>query len=490
MQTNKLVQPTFLISTTVFWLIMMSLLINKEFFQLTPVQSAREIFSLEYLDYFREEYRAIYLGDDRMGFNFNSLEKIEKESEGKVYELRHQTYLSFLFLGKDREMLVKGKAHLDRQLHMRDFAVRVSSGDYWSEISGRVVKNNLDLVIEGKKGEPVRKSLALKGPVFFSESLNFIWTPSNLQIGKTGRLDIWNPLMMNFQSVTFHVKKKETIPFQGKEANVFVISLNWGGIQTRVWVSPEGVVLKEEGQTGLILKKEDAWQIFDAMRQKRAAPPDLPNLFSVPSNRPLENPQNLKHLRIIIRTPEEEKIVDLKRVDLEGFKNISWPVPVVGPKVEPHLESTPWIQAQDPAIAQKAREIVGTEKSALAASLKIMDWTHQNISPVPTMSLPNAKEILSIRKGDCNEYTALFTAMTRSLGIPTKMIAGLVYQKGRFFYHAWPEIYLGSWIGLDPTFNQAPIDVTHIPLVEGPLEEQIALVGKLGRIKLTILEAE
>jgi transglutaminase-like putative cysteine protease len=70
------------------------------------------------------------------------------------------------------------------------------------------------------------------------------------------------------------------------------------------------------------------------------------------------------------------------------------------------------------------------------------------------------------------------------------MMAGLVYQNGRFFYHAWPEVFVGQWVGLDPTFGQAPVDVTHIALVSGDLEQQVALVNQIGRIKIMILEAK
>ena len=93
--------PLFVIASTAFWLVMSSLLIQKEFFQLTPLQSSYQLLPLQDWD-FRQEYHAIYLGKELIGFNWNTLEKTEADS----YEFRHSTYLSFSFLGHAREMLV------------------------------------------------------------------------------------------------------------------------------------------------------------------------------------------------------------------------------------------------------------------------------------------------------------------------------------------------------------------------------------------------
>lgn len=478
----------FLIGTTGFWLLMMSLLIHKEFFQITPIQTSYEILPLHNPS-LRQEYRALYLGQERVGFNFNTLEALEGKDKD-YYELRHQTYLSFRFLGREREMLTRGTAKLDRQLNLKAFEIRLSSGDSWTRLTGRLAGGNLNVVIEGKESPPVRKIIPVQGPVFFSEALNFIWTPENLKIGKQGRLQVWNPLMMGFQNINFSVKTKAALDFEGKKQEVFVIHLDFEGMDARAWVSPEGIVLREESPMGLIIQKEPGWQIFDAMRRKRSTPPDLPNLFSIPATRTLPDPESLRALKIKLKTPAREKILKIEKDTLEGLRAFSLPLSLNEEEFKTSLESTPWVQASDPVIVEKAKEIAGEEKSALEAALKIMRWVHSNLSPVPTVSLPRAREVLSAKQGDCNEYTVLFTALTRALKIPAKMVAGLVYQNGRFFYHAWTEVYLGRWIGIDPTFGQAPVDVTHIPLVTGDLQEQVSLIEKIGKIKVVILEAE
>jgi len=483
-----MLRSTFLIGVTGLWITMMSLLVRREYFEFTPIQSQQEVLLFEYYDY-RQEYKAIYLGKEQVGFTSTSLEPLKDPKEG--YELRHKTYLSFLFLGRDREMLINGKARLDPRLGLQEFTMKISSGDYWTSMRGQITGGTLNLVMESAESPPLRRLIPVKGPVFYSEALGFVWTPANLKIGKQGKFDVFNPMAMAFQELRFFIREKQKIAFKGQEIETSVAHFDLQGLETRAWISPQGVVLREESPTGLLMEKEDAWKIFDTMRKKRETPTDLPNLFSIPSNLELEKPESLERMKIKLQSANEIKELEIRKTHLSEIPDT--PLPVQGKAGEfdaADLASTPWVQADDPAILAKAREIIGGEKSSLKAALKIMDWVHENVTPVPTISLPRAKEVLTLRKGDCNEYTVLFTALARAAGIPARMVAGIVYQNGRFFYHAWPEVFVGRWVGLDPTFGQAPVDVTHIPLASGDLEQQIALVNKIGRIKVKILETQ
>jgi hypothetical protein len=111
------------------------------------------------------------------------------------------------------------------------------------------------------------------------------------------------------------------------------------------------------------------------------------------------------------------------------------------------------------------------------------------------VSLPSAREVLRTRIGDCNEHTALFVAMARSIGIPSRIAAGLVFVRGGFYYHAWPEVYIdegarGLWLPVDPTFNQFPADATHFRLARGGLAAQASIIPMIGRIKITLVDVE
>ncbi len=57
-----------------------------------------------------------------------------------------------------------------------------------------------------------------------------------------------------------------------------------------------------------------------------------------------------------------------------------------------------------------------------------------------------------------------------------------------FGYHAWPEVYVGHWIPMDPTFGQQLADATHIKLLDGSLDKWPQLLPYLGRIRIEVLD--
>ncbi len=63
-----------------------------------------------------------------------------------------------------------------------------------------------------------------------------------------------------------------------------------------------------------------------------------------------------------------------------------------------------------------------------------------------------------------------------------------MYLGNRFFYHAWPEVYVGRWVAVDPTLNQFPADATHIRFVTGELDKQMEIMKIINRLKIEIIK--
>ncbi len=77
-----------------------------------------------------------------------------------------------------------------------------------------------------------------------------------------------------------------------------------------------------------------------------------------------------------------------------------------------------------------------------ARAERLMREVNALLEKKPTVSLPSAREVLRTKVGDCNEHTALYVALARALGIPARIDVGLVFVRGAFYYHAWPEVYI------------------------------------------------
>lgn len=174
-------------------------------------------------------------------------------------------------------------------------------------------------------------------------------------------------------------------------------------------------------------------------------------------------------LTVAARRPEVEKSVQL---------------PVKDPGLAPFLEATPEFAADKEEVIDKAREIAGKDRDAWSVALKLADWTHKNLEWKLVVNA-DPVQTLATREADCSEFSALFVAMARSLGLPARTVSGVAFSGTSFGGHAWVEVWAGKWIELDPTFGTSFADATHIRDTNNALLTAVAL--KL--IDFEVLEA-
>ena len=101
---------------------------------------------------------------------------------------------------------------------------------------------------------------------------------------------------------------------------------------------------------------------------------------------------------------------------------------------------------------------------------------------------PKLAEILQTRQGDCTEFAELYQVLSGYVGLKSNIVYGLVYESSSHSFrpHAWNEVEIdGSWVGLDPTFNQTILDATHIPFPNG---QHAALINDLFQTEFHVLE--
>jgi transglutaminase-like putative cysteine protease len=172
---------------------------------------------------------------------------------------------------------------------------------------------------------------------------------------------------------------------------------------------------------------------------------------------------------------------------------------LAGPRDEDltrYLAAEPLLESDDPEIRAEAGKAVRGAVDDRARAERLTRYINGLLDKKPTVSLPSAREVLRTKVGDCNEHTALYVAMARSIGMPSRIAVGLVFMHGAFYYHAWPEVYIaegqdrGLWLPVDPTLNQFPADATHLRVARGGLDRQIAVLPLIGRLRMTVLDIE
>lgn len=124
-----------------------------------------------------------------------------------------------------------------------------------------------------------------------------------------------------------------------------------------------------------------------------------------------------------------------------------------------------------PAIKSRAVQITSNYQNDLDKIAALTIWTHNYITyDIDELGKnKDSDSVYSNPVGVCVEYTNLFIALSRSLGYPTRSVLGYAYSvEYGWQLHSWAEVYIGEWVGADPTWNEVGyIDATHIPIYFG-----------------------
>ena len=141
-------------------------------------------------------------------------------------------------------------------------------------------------------------------------------------------------------------------------------------------------------------------------------------------------------------------------------------------------------ESDDPEIKQVANNLAAGEDDAFKLAAKIAKWVHESVEYDESqwVGVASAKDVLRTRKGVCDEFTNLFMALVRSLGMPARYKVGSVYTNlpavNDFQYHAWAEVWFPEygWVPFDPTFAEYGwIDPTHITVRTSQIVEPVAV---------------
>ncbi len=161
------------------------------------------------------------------------------------------------------------------------------------------------------------------------------------------------------------------------------------------------------------------------------------------------------------------------------YNKINFPITAHIPAdVVEYINPTEKIDSGNKDVIAMANSIAEGEDDLFIVIHNIAAWVKENIeyslTTVTAEATKKASWVLDERYGVCDELTALFMAMSRSLGIPARFISGISYTNDPQFEeqwgpHGWAEIYLPGygWVPFDVTYGELGwIDPSHIKLSE------------------------
>lgn len=166
----------------------------------------------------------------------------------------------------------------------------------------------------------------------------------------------------------------------------------------------------------------------------------------------------------------------------EPNREDSLQMPVTGnasPDLAPYLSPSPLVPFRSPAFDDALRRIKASRQAsrwelAKAVNNFVFQWIQVKNFDV---GFASAAEVLGSRKGDCTEHGVLAVALLRKLGVPARGVMGWVGLNGVMGFHFWVEVKLNQrWVGIDPSFNEAPASAIRLKLADTDLSD----LGSMG----------
>ncbi|MCF8062702.1 MAG: lasso peptide biosynthesis protein [Deltaproteobacteria bacterium] len=480
----------------VTWLVMLGLLIRKIHFSAPEAVSSAQGGGSLSIQGVQREWKELFFKEKKIGY---AVYFLRPAADG--YIIQEEMFLKLNLMGLASGVYTVTHCETDERFRLRRFRFRMTSGTIGFEAQGRI-EGGVLVVRTGREGGQSVQRIPLDEKPVMGVSLEYLFKQRPLEVGQAYRFPLFDPSSMSRRNIEVRVTSRETIRIRGIVYDAFRLEAEVWGDRLTFWLDENGTALKETGFMGLTAVRSSAAVAPENIQGSGDL--DFYEISAVVPDRNISRPRSVSFLEVRLKGLDRVA-VDQSAWD-GGRQRFSPPVLEIS-REKPPLEAgyeVPWaggrerfqealapefnIESGHEEIVRAAEEIAGAEKDPVAVTRRVQAWVYTKVKKRPVVSIPSALEVLRTRVGDCNEHATLTTALLRALGIPARIAVGLVYTRGKFFYHAWTEAWVGEWVSLDATLNQMPVDATHIKLLEGNLDRQVDVAGLIGRLKLQVMD--
>lgn len=503
----------------VAWLGGVGLLVQREFFRAQSVVLAEAAMRLAP----GATFFVVEQDGRQIGFASTTI-----DTSGTTFEVVDYFIADLPIAGQAFRASARSVITLSRALALRRFDVQIDIPDSPLSASGSVEGDSAVRFVLRMPGQPSdTQRVVVDGPILVPTLLPaaamLIGTPS---VGKTITLPSFDPRVMAATNVrlTFAAESLFTVTDSAKydaATNLFVSARDdtvraWkleptDGNGFSGWVDAQGNVVQTQQPGGIVVRRMAYEIAFENWRRTRNQTPsarvDADGLIestaiaagAIPgtgktsqltvrlSGTPLQSfdlaggRQSLAGdtLRVSMETPLQMRAPWRLNERTRGFRD----------RFRAELQEEPLLQVNNRDIVNLAVRIAGNERDPRVIAERINAWVYDSIAKEITITVPSALQVLRDRRGDCNEHTQLYVALARAIGIPARIATGLAYVNGKFYYHAWPEVWMNEWVAVDPTFGQFPADAAHLRFVSGGLTRQGELLRLVGTLRIEVLNA-
>ncbi len=495
------------------WVVAIGLLIRREVWQPAGARLAEAALALPP----GATYYAVSLGNTQIGYVSSSIDTLPDTL--RVTEIM---VLDVPVLGTAQRTETRTEIELSRTLRLRTFTATLRGPETRFAAVGHVQGDTvLELELTTDESREVRR-IRLEGPIVLPQLLPLRMAfGDELTVGRTYGLRLFDPILLAARDITLEVTAESTfviprdtavfdsgigrwIPIVFDTVQAWRVREAGRNLNEDSWIDGHGQLVTSRAPAGFRLERSAYELVYENYRlsgsaRGSASATDLVRTTAIAAGVQLA-PESLATFAVRLSGQSLEGLdLDGGRQRLVGDTVIihretepltgGYRLPAADSANRPLLEPEPLIQSDDPRIQAQARQIIGNTRRPERAAERLTRWVYASLAKEVTIGIPSALDVNAHRRGDCNEHTVLYVALARAVGLPARTAAGLVYLDGAFYYHAWPEVWLGKWVAVDPTFGEFPADAAHVRLTIGGLARQLELVRLVGQLKVDVVQA-
>jgi len=444
-----------------------------------------------------EYWTGIVFNGEKIGYSHFRL--APSASDPGRFEIRSEALLRFRFLTVDKRVHLTGLDRVNPDLSLLDFQYRYLLDGNRLEVEGAVEGGALAVKVVAR-GRAEEKRIPLEGPVYPTGAIHLLAPLRGMEKGRAFRFPVFDGESQGLDTAEQRVEAYERSELFSGPA--FKVKTRWKGQEAVAWIDEKARPLLEMSLGGvLIAALEPKLAAEQYLAQAALNKSDLLLEFSrIPADIPLRPSERITALEVRLSGfPEGFQVPSggrqSCRAEGEGFR-----CRVEEKGLEPasgggerHLQPSFAAPAHHPEIVRLASSIAAGKEGALSRIEGILGWMAGHIRKEAVDGF-TALDVLAEGKGECQGHAFLFAALARALGVPTRVVNGIVYVAdfGGFLYHTWNESLVeGRWLAVDPTFGQMPADASHIKLIEGEQAGELTpLLGLVGRLSLQVAGVE
>lgn len=153
-------------------------------------------------------------------------------------------------------------------------------------------------------------------------------------------------------------------------------------------------------------------------------------------------------------------------------------LPIRDPALTSYLESSLYIQAEDPRLQALAQRLRGEEDDAWKVANRLRQWVYDQMIPRRTdVTFKSALEVLEDMEGTCSEYAVLYLALCRAAGVPARACVGFLASGQELVLHLWTQVYVGRWIDVDPSWRTGRVSAAYLKTGQGRLAADLEILN-------------